>query len=524
MKKDTTLFKHIRLICITVIFIVGIISVVASGGGSSGGSADDREKTSDGKGEIQGTVFNDSDGDSVFDENETGVEGWTVFIDADQDGFLDTGETSTTTDSSGNYSFTALEFSSYSVAIVLQEEWVQTKSSPKTLTKTTPRIVGGQPAAQDVWPWMTALVESDIENAFYGQFCGGTLIEPGWVVTAAHCVAENSERSAYTASDIDVVLGRNNLTDSDGERIAVSQIIVHPDYVSSAGEINDIALLRLSSPSSQSAASLVTEQEVNLTSPGVEAVAIGWGLMEEETRDFPDALQQVSLPIVSNTVAQNAYSSIGITITDEMFCAGYSEGGKDTCQGDSGGPLVVHDAAGTGWLLAGVTSFGEGCARVGYYGVYARISSFAEWITQKISSYYKAITISGGYVYDDVDFGILQTSTSSDSTDDDETVFENISVPDTKNGNIESNESADYYVVVGVSAGQQITATLISSSFDTYLYLANGDGDLLDHNDDISDSNQNSQLTFTTSSDVTYVLVVTSYSEGKTGAYTLSTN
>ena len=106
----------------------------------------------------------------------------------------------------------------------------------------------------------------------------------------------------------------------------------------------------------------------------------GWGALEHDEYDFPDTLQWVEVPAVTNEVCKQAYSG-GITnsdITDAMICAGYAEGGKDSCQGDSGGPFVCLD--GSMAFLTGVVSFGYGCASPGFYGVYARVTTVLDWI------------------------------------------------------------------------------------------------------------------------------------------------
>lgn len=241
-------------------------------------------------------------------------------------------------------------------------------------------IVGGQEADPDAWPWMAALVFASQPNAYYGQFCGGALIRPTWVLTAAHCTEDNS------ASDIEVVIGRHQLSDDeDGERISVAEIIQHPAYNSNTLD-SDLALLHLSSASSQPTISVVGSGDSALFAPGVLATVIGWGLTDpNDNSSYVDALRQVSVPIVSNTTcnAPNAYSG---DVTANMLCAGYSEGGKDSCSGDSGGPFMVPDAAGTGWLQAGIVSWGDGCAEPNKYGVYTRVANFKSWIDSHVGA------------------------------------------------------------------------------------------------------------------------------------------
>ena len=234
-----------------------------------------------------------------------------------------------------------------------------------------PPIVGGTVAATGAYPWQVALLSADVANNFNAQFCGGSLIAPTWVLTAAHCVA------GETASSIEVLVGTNSLT-SGGTRIAVSQVIAHENY-SSTTDDSDVALLKLATAATQTTIGyLNTANEASYAAPGTVATISGWGALSEAGSNYPSVLYAAQVPIVSNTVCNGDY---GGSITANMLCAGFDDGGVDTCQGDSGGPLVVPN--GSGYLLAGVTSFGIGCARSAYYGVYARVARFAEWIKAK---------------------------------------------------------------------------------------------------------------------------------------------
>jgi secreted trypsin-like serine protease len=159
-------------------------------------------------------------------------------------------------------------------------------------------------------------------------------------------------------------------------------VIPHPNYNPYSLD-NDVALLKLSSPATlntrvETVPLLVSPTQDAQAAPGTAAWVTGWG-----TTAFggstSNVLLEVSVPIVTNQTCSQAYWGI----TDNMICAGYEEGGKDACQGDSGGPLVVPN--GDGWLLAGLVSFGDGCAKPGKYGVYARVSRYVDWIQQQTS-------------------------------------------------------------------------------------------------------------------------------------------
>lgn len=133
---------------------------------------------------------------------------------------------------------------------------------------------------------------------------------------------------------------------------------------------------------------LVQPNQTSLTAPGTFATILGWGAtfpraLDQEPSGFALDLQQAEVPIVANEVC-NAPQSYNGTILDTMLCAGFPQGGVDTCQADSGGPLLVP--SGAGFALAGITSFGQGCAQPNFYGVYTRVSSFVGFVQSVIGS------------------------------------------------------------------------------------------------------------------------------------------
>ena len=244
------------------------------------------------------------------------------------------------------------------------------------------RIVGGEKAPDGAWPWQVGLLRASVSDNYQAQFCGGTLIAPNWVLTAAHCTVD-ADYQPYQSADIQVLVGTQSLA-SGGTRKAVKRIIPHPNAVVTDSELsNDIALIELESATSVQPALLTTTQFASsLTAAGKVATVTGWGTVAEGSNQAPVDLLQAEVPIVSNNTC-NAAQSYNGAIGSNQLCAGYSYGGTDTCQGDSGGPLVVPDVFGY-YHLSGVTSFGEGCARANYYGVYARVPSYIDWIRQYV--------------------------------------------------------------------------------------------------------------------------------------------
>ncbi len=249
------------------------------------------------------------------------------------------------------------------------------------------QVVGGADATPGEWPWQARLdINDPINNT--QSICGGSLIAPEWVLTAAHCLVTDS--AVIDAANITVFLGDHNVMveESSEQVIQVVQVIVHADYDANT-EANDIALLRLQTPAqlndSVALIALVTSPTDDaLIEPGDPAVVTGWGALSEGG-DSPDILQEGAIQIVANTVC-NGPSSYNGSILDTMMCAGtMPDGGIDACQGDSGGPLVVPDTNNT-WHLAGVVSWGNSCAAPNFPGVYTRVASFIPWIDAHVPS------------------------------------------------------------------------------------------------------------------------------------------
>ncbi|XP_077054499.1 serine protease 60.1 [Siphateles boraxobius] len=236
------------------------------------------------------------------------------------------------------------------------------------------RIVGGVDAFEGSWPWQVSLHSS----TYGGHFCGGSLINSEWVLTAAHCLP------GVSASSLRVYLGKRTQQGVNTYEISrnVVTIIVHPSYDSQTSD-NDIALLRLSSTVTFNdyIRPVCLAAQNSVFSAGTSSWITGWGDVQSGVSlAAPGTLQETMIPVVANDQCNTLLGSG--SVTNNMICAGLLEGGKDTCQGDSGGPMVSKQCL--VWVQSGITSWGYGCADPNAPGVYTRVSQYQSWISTTI--------------------------------------------------------------------------------------------------------------------------------------------
>lgn len=239
-------------------------------------------------------------------------------------------------------------------------------------------IIGGRDTSISEVPWQVALVANGPGSVQSRQFCGGTLVAPRIVVTAAHCILRDNGQM-IRSSAYEVVSGRTHLkATSQGTSTEVIDSAVwvdgqdRPLYNNSRQEW-DVAVLELATPAAGDPILIAGADERSLWASGRLGRVSGWGATRREPGGT-NQLKSTEVAVLPDVSCRRAYRNYGGFRPATQLCAGRALGGFDTCQGDSGGPLVVYAADGTPRLV-GVTSFGRGCARKYSPGVYARVAS-----------------------------------------------------------------------------------------------------------------------------------------------------
>ena len=250
------------------------------------------------------------------------------------------------------------------------------------------RIVGGTNADEGEYPFMVAILGKG-KPAKSGQFCGGSLLKTKWVLTAAHCVTK-WPGVVVSPERIEVFIGGYRLSDeTKGRRVGVIKVITHENYDDDSLD-NDIALLQLANEVTEYPTVTLATPDYNTA--GTDSTVIGWGNLrstEEGGFETPEVLQEVNVPLVSQEECQAGLDEVvppfyDVSLTDNMLCAGFPQGGKDACQGDSGGPMGIKNSSGN-FIQNGIVSWGIGCARPQAFGVYTRVSNYRDWVNSKIN-------------------------------------------------------------------------------------------------------------------------------------------
>ncbi|WP_394815883.1 S1 family peptidase [Streptomyces gibsoniae] len=212
-------------------------------------------------------------------------------------------------------------------------------------------VVGGTRAAQGEFPFMVRL----------SMGCGGALYAKNIVLTAAHCV-----NGSGTNTSITTTAGVVDLQSSSAIKVKSAKVLQAPGY---NGKGKDWALIKLARAVDLPTLPIATGTAYN----NGDFTVVGWGAAREGGGQ-QRYLLKAQVPFVDDATCQQAYGTD--LVPGDEICAGFPQGGVDTCQGDSGGPMFRKDATGA-YLQVGIVSWGEGCARAGYPGVYSEVSTFA---------------------------------------------------------------------------------------------------------------------------------------------------
>jgi secreted trypsin-like serine protease len=256
----------------------------------------------------------------------------------------------------------------------------------------TGAIIGGSPLDIKQAPWTAALVVASFRNASDGQICGGVLVSPTFVMTAAHCVSKGKTAqgmSIINPAALNVILGRTDLNATGGERLTIKRVAVHSDWDTN-NITNDYALLELATPSRQTPVVVPTATSTSLWQPGIVARVAGWGCtdMTLESGECPaktPTLKQAKVELRStDQCSTDAQALTGQFFADVQLCgrapAAAAERG---CHGDSGGPLTVLSSDNR-WFVVGLVSWGEAQCKPEtseFFSLVAGIAPDAQWYT-----------------------------------------------------------------------------------------------------------------------------------------------
>uniref|UniRef100_A0AAY4DDE3 Suppressor of tumorigenicity 14 protein homolog n=1 Tax=Denticeps clupeoides TaxID=299321 RepID=A0AAY4DDE3_9TELE len=237
------------------------------------------------------------------------------------------------------------------------------------------RIVGGQDAVDGEWPWQVSL------QVRGSHVCGASIISDSWIVTAAHCVQDDTKTRYSQPQTWEAYFGLHTQKDkSKAEKRNLKQVIAHPSYNTYTFDY-DMALMELDRPLTfGNKIRPICLPSPSYSFPAGKSVWItGWGATKEGGF-AATVLQKAEVRLINETVCNNLMNGL---LTSRMMCAGVLTGGVDACQGDSGGPLNSLNAPGGHTFLAGVVSWGDGCARRNKPGIYTTVSKFRGWIKER---------------------------------------------------------------------------------------------------------------------------------------------
>ncbi|XP_044627204.1 mannan-binding lectin serine protease 1 isoform X4 [Equus asinus] len=277
----------------------------------------------------------------------------------------------------------------------------------RSLPNLVKRIIGGRNAEPGLFPWQALIVVEDTSRVPNDKWFGsGALLSESWILTAAHVLRSQRRDNTVTPvskEHVTVYLGLHDVRDKSGAvNSSAARVVLHPDF-NIQNYNHDIALVQLREPVPLGPHVMpvcLPRPEPEGPAPYMLGLVAGWGIsnpnvtvdeiISSGTRTLSDVLQYVKLPVVPHAECKTSYESRSgnYSVTENMFCAGYYEGGKDTCLGDSGGAFVILDDLSQRWVAQGLVSWGgpEECGSKQVYGVYTKVSNYVDWVWEQMGS------------------------------------------------------------------------------------------------------------------------------------------
>lgn len=270
----------------------------------------------------------------------------------------------------------------------------------------TEMIVGGKPAKSGKFPYQVRLYASVEDEK---GFCGGSIIDPQWILTAGHCLVKGSETEGPQEPVDTVFVGYGNTDRTATTKVESEKIVIYPLYLEKAlASGSDVALIKLKAPvpGAKRVELANPDTEKTLVTRGVKVTVTGWGAIWDpddknivdllskidpqvdvtEKLNYPLKLHEADIHVMDRDECRAIYEPQQVGVADSEICALKPRSVTNSCYGDSGGPLVVLAEEPRRYVQIGVVSWGDRCGRAGNPNVFARVASFSEWIEQTMAA------------------------------------------------------------------------------------------------------------------------------------------